>query len=86
MVEQVYEVLPQMFEKVSRKLKYDSKVFLVHKHIIPMDTNNHFTPLTLCMWGNERGRNKITAQKKEEKHKFSVKCSRDQRGGYRRSR
>ena len=32
-VEQVYEFLPQMFEKVSRKLKYDLKVFLVHKHI-----------------------------------------------------
>ena len=35
------EVLPQMFEKVSRSLKYDS-IFLVHRHIniyIPMDTN-----------------------------------------------
>ena len=47
------EVLPQMFEKVSRSLKYDSKKNLVHKHTYNMDTNtDYFNPLTLCMWGN----------------------------------
>ena len=43
-----------MFEKVSRSLKYDSKIFLVHKHIyIYVDTNtDHFTPLALHVRGN----------------------------------
>ena len=32
-----------MFEKVSYRLKYDSKIVLVHKHT----NTGHFTPLTL---------------------------------------
>ena len=48
-----------MFEKVSQSLKYDSKFFFVHQHIniyiyIYVDTNNdHFTPLALCVRGND---------------------------------
>ena len=46
-----------MFEKVSQSLKYDSKFFFVHKHIIIyiyVDTNNdHFTPLALRVRGND---------------------------------
>ena len=34
------EFLPQMFEKVSRSLKYDSNIFFVHKHIL------HVRPLS----------------------------------------
>ena len=38
-VELVYkfdnEILLRMFEKVSRLLKHDSKLFLVHKHMTP---------------------------------------------------
>ena len=49
------EVLPRMFEKVSRSLKYDSKMFLVHKHIcIYMDTTtDQFTPLVLRVRGDD---------------------------------
>ena len=58
MLELVYKfdenVLPRKFEKVSQSLKYDSIFFLVHKHIIYMDTNtNHFTPLALRVRGNK---------------------------------
>ena len=42
-----------MFENVSRSLKYDSTIFLAHKHIY-VDTNtDHFTPLVLHMRGNQ---------------------------------
>ena len=45
--------LLSMFEKVSRSLKYDSNIFIVHKHIYYMDTTvDHFTPLALCVRGN----------------------------------
>ena len=49
------EVLLRKFEKVSQSLKYDSKFFLVHKHInIYMDTNpDHFTPLELRVRGKD---------------------------------
>ena len=39
------EVLLQMFEKVSRSLKYDSKFFFVDT------TTDHFTPLAQCVRG-----------------------------------
>ena len=43
-----------MFEKVSRSLKYDSNIFLDHRHIyIYTDTTvDHFTPLALRVRGN----------------------------------
>ena len=48
------KVIPQMFEKVSQLLKYDSNNFFWSLYIY-MDTNtNHFTPLMLCVRGNDR--------------------------------
>ena len=43
------EFLPRMFENVSRSLKYDSIMFLFHKHIIyNMDTNKITLPCSLA--------------------------------------
>ena len=67
MVELVYEfdeksycecLKLRMFEKVTRPLKYASKIVLVHKHTsynsIYMDTNtDHFIPLVLRVRGNK---------------------------------
>ena len=40
-----------MFEKVSRSLKYDSNIFLVHKHIYNYISNtDNFTSLALRVW------------------------------------
>ena len=42
-----------MFEKVSRSLKYDSIFFSTTDIYIYMDTTvDHFTPLALCVRGN----------------------------------
>ena len=67
------EVLLQMFEKVSRSLKYDSNFFFVHKHIniLYMDTNtDHFTPLALRVRGKNNvgvlGKKYIPSRKKKE--------------------